>query len=163
MGFSAGGHLAASASVLFTDSITRPDFSVLIYPVIDLAHHEGTRKELVGDDNMLKEKYSLQNQIGEDTPRTFIALCQDDKVVNPKSSLLYYNSLLDKGIKAEMYISRPAARMGIPQRGNLRTQGRSGRLQEYIRRMSRKIPRRGKEIICNTYYFDYFGKITYES
>ncbi len=50
------------------------------------------------------EKYSLQNQIGEDTPRTFIALCQDDKVVNPKSSLLYYNSLLDKGIKAEMYI-----------------------------------------------------------
>lgn len=104
MGFSAGGHLAASASVLFTDSITRPDFSVLIYPVIDLAHHEGTRKELVGDDNMLKEKYSLQNQIGEDTPRTFIALCQDDKVVNPKSSLLYYNSLLDKGIKAEMYI-----------------------------------------------------------
>ena len=34
MGFSAGGHLAASATNLFTDDMTRPDFSVLIYPVI---------------------------------------------------------------------------------------------------------------------------------
>jgi len=104
MGFSAGGHLAATASVFFTDNITRPDFSVLIYPVIDLTHHNGTRKELVGESETLKEKYSLQNQVGANTPRTFIALCQDDNVVNPKSSLMYYNSLLDKGIKAEMYI-----------------------------------------------------------
>lgn len=104
MGFSAGGHLAACASVFPSDSVTRPDFSVLIYPVIDLAHHNGTRKELVGDDTFLKERYSLQNHVSENTPRTFLALCQDDKVVNPKSSLMYYNSLLDRGIEAEIYI-----------------------------------------------------------
>lgn len=104
MGFSAGGHLAASASVFFTDNVTRPDFSVLVYPVIDLDHHEGTRKELVGENAALKERYSLENQVTPTTPRTFLALCQDDKVVNPKSSLMYYNSLLEKGIKAEMYL-----------------------------------------------------------
>ncbi len=104
MGFSAGGHLAASASVFFTDKDTRPDFSILIYPVIDLDHHDGTRKELVGENHALKARYSLEDKVTSDTPRTFIALCQDDKVVNPESSLLYYNNLLEKGVKAEMYI-----------------------------------------------------------
>lgn len=104
MGFSAGGHLAASASVFFSDSVTRPDFSILIYPVIDLDHHNGTRKELVGEDAALKEKYCLQHHVSANTPKTFLALCRDDKVVNPKSSLMYYNSLLDNGVSAEMYI-----------------------------------------------------------
>lgn len=104
MGFSAGGHLAATASVMYTDEVTRPDFSVLIYPVIDLNHHQGTRKNLVGNSKKLQKKYSLQYSVDDNTPRTYLALCQDDKVVDSRSSLLYYNALLDHGVKAEMYI-----------------------------------------------------------
>ena len=104
MGFSAGGHLAATASTMFTDDVTRPDFSVLVYPVIDLDHHKGTRTSLVGDDEALKEKYSLQNAVTERVPVTFLALCEDDNVVDAKSSLLYYDALKAKGVKAEMII-----------------------------------------------------------
>ena len=81
MGFSAGGHLAATASNLWTDAITRPDFSILIYPVITLnpgTTHHGTHKYLLGENNMIKErfmdKYSLEKQVGRQTPPTFLAL-----------------------------------------------------------------------------------------
>lgn len=104
MGFSAGGHLAAYASNCFDDSITRPDFSILIYPVIDLYHHEGTGHELVGDKMRDRKALSLQNLVSDKTPRTYLALSQDDNVVNPLSSFLYFDALLRNGIKAEMYV-----------------------------------------------------------
>ena len=104
MGFSAGGHLAASASTMFKDAQTRPDFSILIYPVIDLGHHEGTRERLVGSNKKLIKKYSLQNRVTSDTPRTYLALSQNDKVVDIHSSLLYFDALTEAGVKAEMYI-----------------------------------------------------------
>ena len=104
IGFSAGGHLAASASTMFTDDVTRPDFSILIYPVIDLDHHKGTCRSLVGSDAALKEKYSLQHAVTGEVPPTLLALCADDRVVDPKSSLVYFQALLDCGVPAEMYI-----------------------------------------------------------
>lgn len=60
MGFSAGGHLAATASNLWADAVTRPDFSILIYPVTTLTPgttHHGTHKNLLGEKNMMREKY----------------------------------------------------------------------------------------------------------
>lgn len=111
MGFSAGGHLAASASTLWVDEITRPDFSVLIYPVITMeigVTHKGTRERLITEkaiwNHHLEDKYSLQNQVTRFTPETFIALCSDDTVVPAENSLLYYNALLDLDVPVEMHI-----------------------------------------------------------
>lgn len=126
MGFSAGGHLAASATNLFTDDVTRPDFSILIYPVITFGTdtHGGTKKNLLGpsekwddrsktvsvwEDDMkryggLIEKYSLQNQVSEKTPVSFIAHCTDDRTVRVVNSLMYYSALVSNKVDAEMHI-----------------------------------------------------------
>ena len=111
MGFSAGGHLAATASTLWTDEITRPDFSILIYPVITLTPgttHHGTHKNLLGEKNMMKEKYldrySLDKQACRHTPPTFLALCSDDATVPAENSLRYYNRLIDCEVPVEMHI-----------------------------------------------------------
>ena len=111
IGFSAGGHLAATASTLWTDTVTRPDFSILIYPVITLTPgttHHGTHKNLLGEKNMMKEKYldrySLEKQVCRYTPPTFIALCSDDATVPAENSLRYYNRLIDVEVPVEMHI-----------------------------------------------------------
>ncbi|MCF0174420.1 MAG: alpha/beta hydrolase [Bacteroidaceae bacterium] len=127
MGFSAGGHLAASASTLFKDEITRPDFSVLVYPVITIHRpltHNGTRANLLGKDavwkdrnklvdeyeqaqrewDRLKEIYSLQNMVNANTPPTYIVLCEDDKTVPAENSLMYYQQLLKFKVPSEMHI-----------------------------------------------------------
>lgn len=104
MGFSAGGHLAATASNIFADDVTRPDFSILIYPVINLDDHQGTCTSLVGKDRKLKKKYDISTLVTSDTPRTFLALSYNDKVVDIRSSLSYFESLKKAGVPAEMHI-----------------------------------------------------------
>ena len=111
MGFSAGGHLAASVTNLWNDEITRPDFSVLIYPVITMEPgitHKGTHLNLLGESGMWKQHYldefSLEKQVSRQTPTTYIALCSDDTVVPAENSLRYYNELIDKKVPAEMHI-----------------------------------------------------------
>ncbi len=109
IGFSAGGHLAASASTLFTCEGNRPAFSILIYPVITMDErytHNGTRQSLLGAGykKELVERYSTEKQIGKHTPPTFIALCSDDRVVAPRNSTMYYNALIETGVPAEMHI-----------------------------------------------------------
>ena len=111
MGFSAGGHLAATASNLWTDSVTRPDFSILIYPVITLnpgTTHHGTHKFLLGEKRMVQErymdKYSMEKQAGRQTPPTFLALCSDDATVPAENSLMYYNRLIEMEVPVEMHI-----------------------------------------------------------
>lgn len=127
MGFSAGGHLAASASTLFTDEVTRPDFSILVYPVITMDKsltHKGTRTNLIGKDEKwtgrnklvdeyeasmkqfreLEERYSLEKQITENTPRTYIVLSQDDTTVPAMNSIMYYTALTEHKVPAEIHI-----------------------------------------------------------
>lgn len=127
MGFSAGGHLAACSSNLFTDELTRPDFSILVYPVITLHRpltHNGTRANLIGKDDVWKDRnklvdeyeeaqdmwndlkwiFSLENQVNENTPPTYLVLCQDDKTVPAQNSLMYYNKLLECKVPAEIHI-----------------------------------------------------------
>ena len=111
MGFSAGGHLAASVTNLWNDEITRPDFSVLIYPVITMepgVTHKGTHQNLLGKDGMWKQHYldefSLEKQVGRQTPPTFIALSSNDTTVPAENSLRYYNELIDKKIPVEMHM-----------------------------------------------------------
>lgn len=85
MGFSAGGHLASTASTHF-DERTRPDFSILIYPVITMGErytHMGSRENLLGKgyDAGLVERYSSERQVTPQTPPAFIALSDNDEVV----------------------------------------------------------------------------------
>lgn len=111
MGFSAGGHLAATTSTLWTEEQTRPDFSILIYPVISMeigVTHKGTREHLLPNEGVWKpqmaEKYSLENQITRFTPTTFLAHCTDDTAVPVENSLRYYKELIQNGVQAEMHI-----------------------------------------------------------
>lgn len=126
MGYSAGGHLAATASTMFTDEITRPDFSVLIYPVITFDEsltHIDTRNNLLGykrwhDRNVnadewetaqklykeLIRRYSAENQVNGQTPPTFLAHSSDDTTVPPGNSLRYYEALVRHNVPAEMHI-----------------------------------------------------------
>ncbi len=120
MGFSAGGHLAATAGVhhlagdpLADDPVgqqaTRPDFLVLAYPVISMQDgvtHAGSRANLLGrnPDPKLVEKMSLERQVSIHTPPTFLFHTDDDKVVKSENSVLFYNGLRKSKVPAEMHI-----------------------------------------------------------
>ncbi|MDD3108404.1 MAG: alpha/beta hydrolase, partial [Alistipes sp.] len=109
MGFSAGGHLASSASTLFNDSTDRPDFSILIYPVVSLRRpitHVGSRDNLLGADTTQRmiDRYSAEKQITDHTSTAFIALSDDDPAVSPLNSIGYYTALKQHGIPCELHI-----------------------------------------------------------
>lgn len=107
MGFSAGGHLAATASNLWTDGLTRPDFSVLIYPVVSLdaaITHKISKDSILGARKDLEPALSLETRITENTPPTFLALSADDRTVDPQNSLRYFQRLLEHQVPAQMYI-----------------------------------------------------------
>lgn len=120
MGFSAGGHLAATLSTAYLhraipaqDGIdelsARPDFSILVYPVIsfqDAPTHGGSRKNLIGDpaNPELVQRFSNELQVTSNTPPTFLVHAQDDKAVPLENSLLYYQALHAKGVKAALHI-----------------------------------------------------------
>ncbi len=107
-GFSAGGHLASTASTHFTVE-TRPDFSILTYPVISLNTkyvHKGSLTNLLGADPDPKLVASLSNetQVTKDTPPTFLVHANDDASVPPENSILYYMALKNAGVPAELHI-----------------------------------------------------------
>lgn len=107
MGFSAGGHLAASATCLWTDEITRPDFSVLIYPVIDLhpgIRHSGTSKQLTREDPALMDYWSMQDHVNAQTPPTILMLSADDKTVPPENSILFFRKMQEYKVPGEIHI-----------------------------------------------------------
>lgn len=120
MGFSAGGHLASSLSVHFdygkpdlTDPIEkvscRPDFSILIYPVISFKNtkkHTGSSIALIGEkpDTSLINYYSSELQVKHNCPPTFIVHSADDLGVPYQNSILYFEALIEKKIPAELHI-----------------------------------------------------------
>ena len=117
MGFSAGGHLAASASTRFTEQLIqnpkqtslRPDFSVLIYPVIsfmDGITHKGSRMNLLGKIQTLEtlQKFSNELRVTEQTPPAFLVHAGDDPAVPVANSISYYEALLKQKIYSNMII-----------------------------------------------------------
>ncbi len=116
MGFSAGGHLAATLSTHFNEKVyeaeeisARPDFSILIYPVIsmeDRITHNGSRTNLLGVNAspISIEKYSNEKQITSETPKTFLVHASDDKTVPVANSINYYLNLREKNVSAEMHL-----------------------------------------------------------
>jgi acetyl esterase/lipase len=116
LGFSAGGHLASTAATHFNKSYVpnkkktnlRPDFLVLIYPVItftDSALHKGSMENLLGK-NASPEKrreYSNELQITPQTPPTFLVHAKDDPV-SVRNTILFADSLNAKGVFSEVLL-----------------------------------------------------------
>lgn len=108
-GASAGGHLASVQATHYTDSVSRPDFQILFYPVITLDPtytHKGTHDKFLGKNPAkgLQEKYSNHTQVTPDTPPAIILGCYDDKVVPIKNSIDYFSALLDCKVPATLLI-----------------------------------------------------------
>lgn len=109
-GFSAGGHLASTASTHFAaeGTSTRPDFSILFYPVITMGEvtHEGSRLNLLGDNPSFTDIniFSNEKQVNANTPPAILLLSDDDKAVLPENSIRYYRALKANDVKASLYI-----------------------------------------------------------
>ncbi len=120
LGFSAGGHLSASTGILHegpqpdaSDPIdrvsARPDFMVLLYPVITMQDdytHNGSRKNLLGaePDPALVERYSLERQVNESTPPAFLVHTTDDQAVPVENNVQLYLALHQNKVPVEMHI-----------------------------------------------------------
>ena len=120
MGFSAGGHLASTLGTHYDMPVyeprdevdaqrTRPDFMILMYPVITLEldfTHEGSRNALLGEDptDELVNEFSNQLQITKDTPPTILIHSADDDAVPVENSLQFYLELKNKGVYSEMHL-----------------------------------------------------------
>lgn len=120
MGFSAGGHLASTVSTHFdagdaasSDPVakqsSRPDFSVLCYPVISLKSsfgHKGSVRNLLGEnpDPALIESLSNETQVTKETPPTFIFHTGEDKGVPVQNALVYYQALVEHDVPAEIHV-----------------------------------------------------------
>ena len=120
IGFSAGGHLAATLATCFdegdkaaSDPIEkescRPDFAGLIYPVITMAPphvHENSRNNLIRSDaaDEIVTQYSNELNVGENTPPCFIIHAADDDIVKVENSILMYQALKNKNVPIEMHL-----------------------------------------------------------
>ncbi|TGE07822.1 alpha/beta hydrolase [Hymenobacter fodinae] len=117
MGFSAGGHLASTAGTHFAKPVgttkdqtsVRPDFLMLIYPVISLSDslmHKGSRDNLIGNNPSAEQTklYSNELQVTAQSPPTFLVHAQDDKVVKVQNSLVFYEACLHHNVPVEMHL-----------------------------------------------------------
>lgn len=119
-GSSAGGHLAASAGTLFDNAAgktgaaldavsARPDFLMLLYPVISMdpsITHAGSRQNLIGKNPSpeLVELLSVEKQVSDATPPTFIFCTQEDKTVPVENSIRFFQALTRHHVPAEAHI-----------------------------------------------------------
>ncbi len=117
MGFSAGGHLASTAGTHFNTVViensantsVRPDFLVLVYPVIsfsDSLAHMGSRDNMLGKNPSEEKKilYSNELQVTAQTPPTFLLHAADDKSVKVENSILFFMALRKNKIPSEIHI-----------------------------------------------------------
>lgn len=117
MGFSAGGHLAATLSTHFNEKVYEPDdatsakpnFSILIYPVISMDStitHWGSRENLLGkhpSSEMVKH-FSNELQVNGDTPPAFMVQSMDDDAVPVQNSIAYALALKEHKIPCELHL-----------------------------------------------------------
>lgn len=117
LGFSAGGHLASTAGTHFAKATIdnpaqislRPDFMILLYPVIsfsDSIGHRGSRNNLLGQPPTPEKiwEYSNELQVSPQTPPAFLVHAGDDKTVPVQNSLYFYEALQRNGVPAELHI-----------------------------------------------------------
>jgi len=125
MGFSAGGHLASTTGTHFNKSYIpndenislRPDFMILIYPVISMKEgltHGGSKTNLLGKSPSEEQiaLFSNELQVNANTPPTWITHTGDDTVVPVENSILFYQELIRNKVPAEMHLY-PAGNHGF--------------------------------------------------
>ena len=127
MGFSAGGHLASTAGTHCDDGdaaaaeevdrlSSRPDFMILVYPVISMGEqaHQGSRTNLLGKDPSPKlvELFSNEKQVTAKTPPTFLAHALDDTPVPPENSKAFYEALQSQKVPSQ-YLELPSGGHGL--------------------------------------------------
>jgi acetyl esterase/lipase len=117
-GFSAGGHLAASAGTFVAPGESesedpveresaRPDFMILSYPVISMEPpltHDGSSMSLTEGDPELMRSLSLQNAVTPQTPPAFLFHTDADEAVPTENSVMFYQALRKAKVPAEMHI-----------------------------------------------------------
>ena len=147
LGFSAGGHLAATLGTHFDEKVyeaideidkesARPDFMALGYPVITFGEmtHGGSKENLIGE-NPKPERvihFSNEKQVSTDTPPTFLFHATDDKAVSVENSLLFYQALKDKGVSATMHIYPKGGHGFSLARNNMHLRTWTERLFEWL-------------------------------
>lgn len=117
MGFSAGGHLAATAGTQFKSPVlpqwrseqVRPDFLMLIYPVItftDASVHQGSRQMLLGEAPSPADlqRFSAELAVTSETPPTFIVHAADDTSVPVANSVRFFEALQSRKISTQLMI-----------------------------------------------------------
>ncbi|TWU57436.1 alpha/beta hydrolase [Rubripirellula reticaptiva] len=120
IGFSAGGHLCSTVSTQFHDAnadandpidrvSSRPDFSILCYPVITMDPsftHGGSRRNLLGKnpDSDLAKSLSNETRVTSQTPPTFLFHTVEDKAVPVQNSLRYFDALIEHGVASELHV-----------------------------------------------------------
>ena len=117
MGFSAGGHLASTAGTHFNKNVIdnpkhtslRPDFMILVYPVIsfrDSLGHIGSRDQLIGKNPSAEKihEYSNEEQVTDQTPPSFLVHAADDDAVKVENSIRFFEALQEHKIQSELHI-----------------------------------------------------------
>ena len=116
MGFSAGGHLASTLTVHYDDVkienkerlSLRPDFSILIYPVISFitSPHVGSANNLIGANATAaqKEYFSNERHVDAQTPPSFLVHANDDGAVPVENSVIFNQALVKNKVKSEMHL-----------------------------------------------------------
>mmetsp|Transcript_43202 Transcript_43202/g.91884 ORF Transcript_43202/g.91884 Transcript_43202/m.91884 type:complete len:339 (-) Transcript_43202:350-1366(-) len=107
MGFSSGGHLAGSAATMFTGPVDRPDFAVLVYPVVTMSggwRHEPSARNLLGANPSRAdlERFSLELRVTANTPPAFLAHAVDDKVVPVQNSRRFAAACWEHDVNSQL-------------------------------------------------------------
>jgi acetyl esterase/lipase len=128
IGFSAGGHLAATLGTQFNKNLfdnpnstsLRPAFMILVYPVISMANplaEGGSRYNLLGEKPAAEQIswFSPEQNISWQTPPTYLTHTADDGIVKVENSIVMYQALIKEKVKAELHLY-PTGDHGFIQR-----------------------------------------------
>jgi acetyl esterase/lipase len=144
LGFSAGGHLASTAATHFKREVgpladgsnLRPDFQVLIYPVITFGSfaHRGSAEALLGKNasQALLDLYSNEKQVTAQTPPAFLLHASDDEAVPVQNVLAYYEACLAHQVPAELHIYEKGGH-GFGMKNPTTTDAWMDRLENWLR------------------------------
>lgn len=144
MGFSAGGHLASTAAThfekdytAFNDQISlRPDFQILLYPVITMKEfgHQGSKNNLIGAKAKIDsvDLFSNELRVSSKTPKAFIVHASDDLAVPVKNSLVYAEALAYHGVSVALNVY-PAGGHGFGMNNKTTTDNWMDRLVNWLK------------------------------
>ena len=121
IGYSAGGHFCSSLVTRYSSKQSRPDYGILVYPVISWKFgNAGTHEKLLGDALETRgAEWTATNNVRKDMPPVMIVACEDDKTVPVKQSKELYEAMVAAGVPAQLHLY-PAGGHGFWMRDRYR-------------------------------------------